>query len=76
MLEEEKKNALNTFNSPTVVFEGAKPISDFLSKPTKKKKTLSDMIYVFRLEASGKIWHITKQFREILKFTSSVSSSP
>ena len=78
LLEEEKKREEEetvTFTSSKVVFEGATSIDEFLHKKKKPTKALGDILYVFRIEASGQVWHITKKFKDILKVTSAVSKA-
>ncbi len=77
MLIEEDKTATQAdpaeFTSPKITFEGAIVLDEFLHNKKSQPKSLSDMLYVFRIESAGQVWHITKKFRDILRIVSFVS---
>jgi len=75
LVEEEKlptQASQGEFSNPKIIFEGEVIIDEFLHNKKTPPKLLSDMLYVFRIESGGQIWHITKKFRDIIRLISFV----
>lgn len=61
------------FSAPSISFDKAVNITQLLEQEKIKDKAWGDWLYVFRIEAAGQVWRITKKFRDFLRLTSAVN---